>query len=175
MKERTLVLESSRLLLRPFEAGDAEDMLQMLYNDEIKKTYMIPDFESREKAMALFERYRGLSLDPARIVYGIYRKDSGKLIGFLNDCGIDREQRLCELGYAFHPDHWRQGYASEALKTVLEELSRTGMKTVRAFYFEENPASGRVMEKCGMKPNGLFHETDYRGKIHHSIGMEIGF
>ncbi len=172
MNKRALVLESSRLTLRPFEEKDAETMVELLCNEQIKKTYMIPDFDSREQVLALFEKYQKLSLDPERIVYAICRKDNGQLIGFLNDCGIDREQSSCELGYAIHPAQQGQGYATEALRTVMEELSHIGMKRVQTFYFEENKASCRVMEKCGMKPNDLSHETDYRGKIHHSIGME---
>ncbi len=173
MKDRAFVLESERLILRPFEEKDEEIMLSILTNDEIKETYMIPDFDSREKVVDLFERYKELSLKADRIVYAICLRENCQLIGFLNDCDIDKEKLLCEIGYVISPKHKGNGYATEAFKTVIDELFRIGMKTIRTFYFEENLASCRVMEKCGLKPNGLSHDTNYRGKIHKSIGMEI--
>ena len=48
-----------------------------------------------------------------------------------------------------------------------------GYQTVAAGYFEENVASGRVMEKCGMVATGKFEEIDYREKKHRVILCEI--
>ena len=89
----------------------------------------------------------------------------------LNDCGMDGES--AELGYFIDPEHWNHGYASEALKAAVDELFLRGYRRVRAGYFEENGASCRVMEKCGMKP--IEHEEiiSYRGTDHKCLFREI--
>ena len=61
-----------------------------------------------------------------------------------------------ELGYNIHPDHWGKGYATESVRAILEfTFTRTDLHRVWAGYFPENPASGRVMEKCGMRREGV--------------------
>ena len=72
MKDKLSSLKTERLVLHSFTDSDIDYALSIFYNDEIKKTYMLPDFPSRENAVALFERLERLSMNPARFVYGIY-------------------------------------------------------------------------------------------------------
>ena len=44
MQKRMLQLKTERLLLKPYEECDREAMLALLYNDEIRQTFMLPDF-----------------------------------------------------------------------------------------------------------------------------------
>ena len=54
-------LETERLLLRPIEQSDMEQLLSLLKNDVIKQTYMIPDFPSEESAVPCQAVYRSFS------------------------------------------------------------------------------------------------------------------
>ena len=67
----------------PLRAADLETMLDILTNDCVKQTYMLPDFPSREDAVPLFQRLVYLSGDSRRFVRGIYADET--LVGFLND------------------------------------------------------------------------------------------
>lgn len=169
MKDKLSSLKTERLVLHSFTDSDIDYALSIFYNDEIKKTYMLPDFPSRENAVALFERLERLSMNPARFVYGIYLDET--LIGFINDVEID--DHTIEIGYVIHPDHQNQGYMTEALIACIEELFRIGYTTIKAGYFEENLASGRVMEKSGMHKVEHTDTIEYRGTTHLCINYEI--
>ncbi|MDO4740617.1 MAG: GNAT family N-acetyltransferase [Eubacteriales bacterium] len=169
MPKKTPLLTTGRLTLRPFEEGDMEDALAIFYCDEVRATYMLPDFPDRSAAEALFARIRAVSLLPRRINYAIAL--NGRLIGFINDCGIDSES--AELGYVIHPAHWGQGYATEALRAVIDELFRMGLRRVCAAHFAENTASARVMQKAGMRLSGQEETIEYRGAPRRCIYYEI--
>jgi len=72
-----------------------------------------------------------------------------------------------------HPDYQNRGFATEALTASIQELFRLGYSRVRAGYFAENPASGRVMEKSGMHPISKMDTIEYRGNVHRCLYYEI--
>ncbi len=165
MKTRTMRLNTGRLVMKSLEECDRENLLRMAADERVKKTYMMPDFADQAEADAFFDRLRTLSASEERFVYGIYL--NGRLIGFLNDCGI--EGKAVELGYFVDPEYWNRGYATEALTAAIKELFRMGYEYVTAGYFAENPASRRVMEKCGMQPLALETAIEYRGVPHRCL------
>ena len=160
-----LVIHTKRLTLRAIEGKDEEDMLDLLTNTEVGKTYMLPEFAKREDARPLFDKLKDLSADCSRFVYGICL--NGKLIGFINDVEIDGAR--VELGYVIHPDYQNQGYATEALTAGIDSLFQAGISTVETGAFEENSASMRVMEKSGMHRIPRTDQIDYRGNTHTCV------
>ena len=156
------VIRTPHLVLKALADGDRGPFLRLCGDAQIKKTYMLPDFDSAAQADAFFDRIRALSMSKERFVYGIYLGET--VIGMLNDCGISGKK--IELGYFIAPEHWNRGYASEALGAAVDELFSMGFETVVAGYFAENPASRRVMEKCGMRPLAEESVIAYRGKDH---------
>lgn len=148
--------------LAPLRAADLETMLDILTNDCVKQTYMLPDFPSREDAVPLFQRLVGLSGDSRRFVRGIYADET--LVGFLND--VEIENGAIELGYVIHPRFQGNGYATEALGIAIGELFRLGFQAVITGAFRQNAASIRVMEKNGMTRTEKTEPIDYRGKTH---------
>ncbi len=156
-----MILKTQRLSIHPFEDKDQETMIRLLTDRKIKETYMIPDFDCVEKVIRLFLRYKDLSHDDSRVVAGIYLDQ--QLIGFLNDTGI--EGKCIELGYVIDPAFHNQGYMTEALRAVIDHLFVRGFEQIIAGAFTRNPASLRVMEKCGMKRLNKDGSVEYRGKI----------
>ena len=157
--------KTQRLTVRPFLDGDREKMLEMLYDESIKKTYMIPDFKSVEAAEKLFSAFVRLSQDESRYVGAICLDD--ELVGFMNDTEIVGD--TVEMGYVISPKHQNKGYCTEAVSGAIQYLFEKGFSEVICGAFEENAASLRVMQKCGMK---LLDKTDiieYRGKKHNCI------
>lgn len=161
-------IKTDRLILAPMTEKDEQAMVEILANDEIKQTYMVPDYDDKAKVVALFERIKAISNTDGRFCVGIYKDDN--LIGFMNETGV--EDKTIEIGYVIHPSHKNNGYATEALKAAIQELFARGYKTIRAGFFEENVASGRVMEKAGMNKIDLTEDVEYRGKTHHCIYFE---
>ena len=169
MEKKKEILKTERLLLKPFDESDRQQMVDILCNEEIKKTYMIPDFSDKKDAEALFEKLMLVSRSDDRFEYGIYYND--QLIGFVNDCEI--KDLMIEIGYVILPKHQGKGFATEAIRCCIDELFRIGFAHIRAGFFEENIASRRVMQKCGMQKIDLEEDIEYKGILHHCFYYQI--
>lgn len=170
IKKKALIV-TQRLTIKPYALEDVDGLVDLLTNSEITKTFMVPKFESLEQMEELAKKLIVFSQkeDTQHLEYGIYL--DGKIIGFVNDCGIGDEE--IEIGYVIHPDYQGHGYATEAVRAIICELCEMGFLKVTAGYFEENLASLRVMEKCGMRQISGTSEEEYRGERHVSHYCEI--
>ena len=161
-------MNDANIFLRPFCEADAEAIIDLLLDEQVKQTYMIPDFPDRAAARPLFDRLLELSHHEHRFVRAICV--AGKAVGLVND--VDISGREVELGYALLPTCWGRGYATAALKVAIDALLARDFDTVKAAAFETNPASRRVMEKAGMVPTGRTEEVAYRGVTHRCLCYE---
>ena len=166
MKQKEI--KTKRLTLAPFRAADKDDLIRIVTDGEVGRTYMVPEDMTEEQKAALFERYRALSLSDDKFAYGIYK--DGRLIGFIHE--VYKDGNGTELGYVIDPAKKGNGYATEALSAAVNALFSSGCSAVIAAAFEENKASLRVMEKCGLKPTGETENIEYRGKTHKCIYMK---
>ena len=155
--------------LRAFQESDWPRLAMLATSTEVNKSYMLPDFESPEKARPLFERLMAMSKDATRYVRAM--EENGEFVGFCND--VERDGDAVEIGYALCPDVWGRGYCTEALKLAIADLFEMGFHQVVAGAFVENPASLRVMEKAGMTPIEKVDEIDYRGRTHTCVYRAI--
>ena len=160
LSKRPARMETEHLTLRAFEEADMQPLADILKSPLVARTYMLPDFPDNAAALALAERLRALSHDDTRFIYGAFRE--GKAVGFLNSVKIWEDE--IELGYVVDPACWNQGIATEMLRAAIAALFALGFSAVRAGFFEENPASGRVMEKSGMHPIDEVEIIPYRGR-----------
>ena len=160
---------TKRLHLSAIRDEDKADLIRILSDDEVGKTYMVPDMSGKETQDKLFDRFRELSQSDDRFMYGIFLEN--RMIGFIHE--VENKDGEVELGYVIDPAHKGNGYASEALAASVKALFEKGYKAVTAGAFEENPASLRVMEKCGMKPTGQTEDIEYRGTTHKCIYMKV--
>jgi RimJ/RimL family protein N-acetyltransferase len=158
-----------RLTLGSIRECDFDELIALMKNEEVGKTYMVPDLPTREAEMKLFARLCELSESNGRYVYGIFLEE--RLIGMLNDTDICG--KTIEVGYAIHPAYSGKGYATEALTAIIPHLFSVGFEEVIAGAFECNPASLRVMEKSGMKRSNLTASVEYRGVTHKCIYYSI--
>ena len=83
-------------------------------------------------------------------LWGFVRKSDGKLIGSGSIRYRTYEERW-SFGYNLRYDCWNQGYATEATLRMMDYVREEhGAKRFVAEHDVRNPASGRVMEKCGL-------------------------
>lgn len=160
-----MYIETERLVLKPLSDSDRDNMIEILTNNEIKKTYMLPDFETEEQAEKLFLRLKEGSIAEKVYQVGIFL--DGEVIGYANE--VERDGDKIELGYMIHPKHHNQGYGTEMLKAMIEEMFARGFTEVIAGAFEENSASMRVMEKSGMIKIDKVDDIEYRGVVHKCL------
>lgn len=145
-------LTTSRLLIRPFEATDGPGLHAYLSRPEAVAYEPYPvqspaecEAEARRRA------------DDADFL-AVCLAGSGELVGNLY---FHPEQPLewltYELGYVFHPDHWGRGYASEAVRALLDAaFEGWGVRRVVARCNPANTASWRLLERVGFRREGHF-------------------
>ena len=160
-----MYIKTEHLELKPLSGSDRDNMIELLTNSEIKKTYMLPDFENEEQAEKLFARLKEGSLADKVYQVGIFLDD--EVIGYANE--VERDGGKIELGYVIHPKHHNKGYGTEMLRAMIEEMFARGFSEVLAGAFEENLASMRIMEKSGMTRIEKTDEIEYRGKVHQCV------
>ena len=159
------MIHTKRLTLKPMEDYDQADMLKILTDNQIKKTYMLPDYDSEEQVINLFKRIQAYTEKEDRIDCGVYLED--KIIGFANT--VEIKDQTIEIGYVIYPTYWNQGYATEMLTALIQKLFEMGFAEVLTGAFEENIASQRVMQKSGMTLLDMQVEIEYRGKVHKCV------
>lgn len=165
-------LTTDRLILRPFSFSDAQKVREFASAPEIyQNTLNIP--HPYEEGMA--EKWiatHALDFYEGRGVTLAITLDGGEnligAIGLVADVG----HRRAELGYWIGLPYWGKGYCTEAAK----ELVRYGFDILKyhriiAHHLEMNPASGRVMEKIGMKREGVLRDHVLKDGVYHTIVM----
>lgn len=157
------LIKTNRLTLMPYRIEDRDRLVEMMLNPEITATFMVPDYKEKSQFYELADKLISFSQieDTKHLEYGVYL--DGYMIGFINDCGFDDDD--IEIGYVIDSSFKGQGFATEAVKAVINEIKDMGFKKVIAGFFEGNIGSQKVMEKCGMHLNGNEDNEEYRGKI----------
>jgi len=152
-------LHTARLVLRPFETGDAEDLLRIFGDPEVVRYWSSGPWTSIAQAEAMIaEAHQGYQ-DGGILRYAIALADTGRLIGICNLRGFFEQNRRCELGYALGRAHWGGGYAGEALEALLGHAFGTlGLNRIEADIDPRNAASARLLERLGFRKEGTMPE-----------------
>ena len=164
-----MYFKTERLEVKSISNADRAAVIDLLTDGVVKQTYMLPDFQSREEAVKLFERLKDLSMREDRYVAGIYLGQ--EFIGILNETEVSGSN--IELGYAILPEFHNHGYGTEALTGAIAYLFDHGFDEITAGAFEENQASLRIMVKSGMTRLDRQEKIEYRGKVHPCVYYSI--
>ena len=99
--------------------------------------------------------------------WGIVDKKTGHLIGTIGYMNYDMDNASVEIGYSLAKWMWNGGYMTEALRRVIDyTFDAMDINRIEAQHELDNPASGRVMEKCGMRREGVLRQRLYnKGKF----------
>lgn len=152
-------LETSRLRLRPMAMEDAPDVYPFMLDPEIAaNTALIPYPYPPGAAEGWIQACMATADHGEEYTFAIRLKQSDGGDRFIGAIGIGPDGGFPyrgQIGYWLGKPYWGQGYMSEAARRVIrfgfEEL---GMHRIYATHFDFNPASGRVMQKAGMRYEG---------------------
>jgi len=150
-------LETPRLLLRKIRPRDAEDLFEWSSDEQVAR-YVLWDAHQRiSETRAYIRAIRSAYRHGLPSSWAIVLKSRRKVIGTIGFMWFSRENRSAEVGYSLSREYWNQGLMTEALTRVLQAaFEDLRLNRVEAQYDVRNPASGRVMEKCGMRHEGIF-------------------
>lgn len=157
------MLETPRLVLRPHEVGDYEDMAAMWADPRVVRFIGGQPRDAQDAWFTLL-RLRGLW---SVLGYGYWiarERESGAFVGELGFAdfkrGLPEQPAGPEAGWALSPSHWGRGLASEALAAALAWLDRERGLAASCVIEPAHAASLRVAEKCGFRRQG---QASYRG------------
>ena len=152
-----VTLETERLILRKFKEDDfaavhsyascVENILYMPWGPNSEEETR--EFINRSIANAEKNPIKNYE-------YAVVIKETDTLIG---GCGISPSGDQAMLGWCLHRDYWQKGYCTELGKALLQfGFEELDLRRIIAFCHAENIGSYRVMEKIGMRREGLFYE-----------------
>jgi len=140
-------IETKRLLLRPFRPEDAPAMYDGWASDPVVTHFLTwPTHESVDATRQVIDFWLATE-DPT---WCIALKETGVPVGSISV--VRAEGDTAEVGYCIARAYWGQGIVPEAFGALIDALFDTfGAKEITAKHDTENPNSGRVMQKCGLR------------------------
>lgn len=165
-------LTTARLLLRAPAIADAEE-IQRLAGDRAvaETTALIPHpYEDGVAEAWIEDTWRAIAEDK-RATFCVVSRATGALIGAIS-LTYARDHGRAELGYWIGKPYWNQGYATEAADAILGFGFETcGFHRIFAHHFTRNPASGRVMQKIGMRYEGTLRAHALKWGTYEDIAI----
>ena len=148
MKNKEVMLETERLVLRNFTENDIEAIERIFGDEEINRFLPWFPVKNRKEAEAFFqERYASQYAGGNGCHYAVCLKTDNIPIGYVNVSGDDSR----DFGYGLLKEFWGQGIITEAGIAALEQAKRDGLPFVTATHDIENSKSGAVLRRLGMK------------------------
>ena len=163
-------LNSERLILRAFTIDDAKDVHRLAGDKLIADTtLLIPHPYPDGAAEQWIETHNELFLRGTDYIFAITEKTSAELIGAIG-LTVNISIRIGELGYWIGVPFWNKGYCTEAVGKLLEfGFEELKLNKIHAHHFINNPASGHVLLKSGMKLEGTLKQHVMKDGRHLDI------
>ena len=152
------MLRTERLVLRAFTLADAPDIQRLINTPEValntmRIPYPYPDGEA-ERWISTHEESR----EKGDHAFAVTLRESKEFIGTVG-LHLKPDHNLAEIGYWIGVPYWGHGYATEAAGAVLRFGFETlSLNRIFAMHFARNPASGRVLQKLGMRHEGTLRQ-----------------
>lgn len=160
------MMQTERILLRPWQESDAEALYKYASDPIVGDRAGWPPHQSVDESREVIRTVFGNDT-----TWAIVLRETGEAIGamgYMPECGLNLPARPGEpiVGYWVGKPYWNQGICTEALQLMLDHIRKeTSYTSLISSHFVDNPASGRVMEKCGFVPTG---ETSVDESLHSS-------
>ena len=149
------MLETDRIILRPWLDSDADTLFKYASDPEVGPRAGWPPHKSVEESLQIIRTV--FNNDQT---WAIVLKETGEAIGCMGyytygESNISIGENDAEPGYWVARPYWNQGICTEALQLLIDYCFNVkGFHTLWSDFFVDNPASGRVMEKCGFRDTG---------------------
>ena len=148
-------METERILLRPWLNSDAKTLFKYASDPEVGPRAGWPPHKSVEESLEIIQ-----TVFNAEGMWAVILKESNEAIGCVgyltaSASNLKIAEDHAEVGYWIARPYWGKGICTEALQMVIDYcFKEKEFTTLWGDYFPSNPASGRVMEKCGFVDTG---------------------
>lgn len=156
------LIESERLILRELTIGDAADLFVCQSNPEVFRYSRRSEETSLESATQTLNRLLKWHQERFMLSWAIVLKENQRFIGRIQIEDWSDEDHRAAVGYLLGKPYWGKGYATEALRAVIAYLfEQTTINRLYASAWAANIASARVLEKAGMRFEGLSRQKRF--------------
>lgn len=145
-----MFIRTPRLYLRPSWPEDWQELFALLSHASVAFNIAGESWPQTVEETKAFVCKPRENLLPHFFVY-LRDDNGGRLVGGI---GLGRTGEEVELGYWIAPSYWGHGYATEALRAMIDHARMLGHARLIASHFSENAATARVLEKAGFAPTG---------------------
>ena len=149
-----MIIETERLILRPFTENDAADAFEYLHEPMVHCFACMKTETMEEARKAVLDRAKD-----GEFYFAITLKENGKVIGSIGleerdvDLPVSETALGREIGYVLSKDYWGRGIMPEAVHAVIDYLfNDLDLDFLICGYYDFNKQSKKVQEKCGFKP-----------------------
>ncbi len=149
------IIETERLILRPWRESDAGALFKYASDPDVGPRAGWPPHRSVEESLELIR-----TVFSGEGMWAVELKETDEAIGCVgylpaSASNLEIGEDQCEVGYWIAKTYWDKGICTEAMRAVVDYCFNVkGFSVLWGDYFPENPASGRVMEKCGFTDTG---------------------
>ena len=149
----TKEIETDRLLLRRIRLEDAEGAYKnWCSNYNVTRYVTWNKHKNVDETKELFKTWISEYENNDTFRWIVEIKENHEVIGTIDVVKTNIKDEVAEIGYCYSEKYWNKGYGTEALKAILKYcFLDIGFYLVYAIYMSLNPASGKVMEKSGLK------------------------
>lgn len=160
------MIETPRLLLRPFRAEDAEAAYRnWTSDDKVTEFLRWPTHASAEVTAAVIGDWIRESAKPDFYQWAIELKELGEPVGTISVVEKNDDLDLLQIGYCIGSRWWHRGITSEAFAALIPYLfDEVGANRIESMHDPDNPHSGDVMKKCGLTYEGTLRQADRSNK-----------
>lgn len=172
MPDAPYPIETERLRLRLLTPDDAPALVELNNDEDVARGTLTSPFpytlDDAERWLAGIPETRWHEGFPT--VFGAALRDGGALVGTIG-LTVEASHRRAELGYMFGKRQWNKGYATESSRVMVRYgFEVLGLHRIHAGHWGWNAASGRVLEKIGMRREGLLRRHFVRfGAVQDSV------
>jgi ribosomal-protein-alanine N-acetyltransferase len=151
-------LETERLLLRPVGPADLPRIAALMADYDVAKNLSTaPHPYTLADAEAFFARHSESCARGESHVFALVRKSDHAFIG---KNGLHAKDGVVEMGYWHGKPYWGRGFGTEAARRVLSfGFNDLKLERIVAGWFEDNPASGRILSKLGFTTTGTIERN----------------
>lgn len=165
-------LETERLVLRKITLDDKENVFAYFSDDEVTRYFGIENFTKLEEAEHIINAFNEGFEKKQAIRWGIALKDTNELIGSIGFHNISKNNSRVEVGYEITRKEWNKGYATEALRAVIEFLfNEVGFNRIGATIRPENVASQQLVKKLGFQEEGTLQDYQFNRGSYYDLIM----
>lgn len=163
------ILETERLILRPITLDDAEACFSWGSDERVARFMCYPTAKDISETIAWIKT---TLVDEEEWNWAFVLKSENRVIG---TGGIGPNKFMdgyWGIGYNFHYDYWHKGYCTEAMRAIVDYAhNELGVNKICSDHAVDNPRSGKVMEKLGLK----FHHYGEYSKLDGSVTFKAKF